>query len=542
VATGIGVLGFVTFFGGAILWIRAREAGLPGNEVVAVVPKGVLVTTGASFLVPAVGLALLAVGAIYAIHHGVNFKRRLFSRALRRNVDRLRVVARQRALQADAEEKLARSESDVADAVKAALANATEKAGNDSAEAEALRSELEARNHEAQRQHRQAAEARARADREAVELSRREAELELALSAPRWILTFLLELLAAGLVLILVPLAATKWFDFDAGPWWGLLLGVVAFAVAAVSLITYFATEKFLWFGFVAFVSVGLFIGLSTYVRTVEDPKVEAAAVLRDDQSPRVGIFLAATTDTVYLGTFLGGRGQRRLLVIPRSHVSDLAIGPLLSPERAERRALALALDLCNQELEKLGEPASSDRTASTQASCTPSEADAIRTRLAVAETTESAAKATEVVAAFKRPPTMHHTIPPGGRKGRLCLVRYETQASPYRRPSGRWWTACREADHHRSVARVRDRLGLPTRVRDEIDYRLRAQVPRGSRISYLYGRVAPICEGPGDRPPCFGGGATQYWFFDRGLIGRWITARECARDPADSPPKWKAC
>jgi hypothetical protein len=542
VATGIGILGFVTFFGGAILWIRAKEAGLPGNEVVAVVPKGVLVTTGASFLVPAVLLALLAVGVIYAIHLGVTFKRRLFSRVSRKDIAQRRSDARQAALHAESQEQLARSRSALADAVRAALTRATERAGDDPAETETLQKELERRNNEAQEQHREAAEARAEADALAVQLGTAEAELDRALGATPWLGTLALEWLATGFVLVLIPLVGVNWFGFDLGVWPGIVLAVVAVAVAVVSLLTYLTTEKFLWFGVVAFVSVGVFIALATYFRTIDDPKVEAAAVLRDDRPPSVGVFLAQTADSVYLGTFVGGRGERRLLVIPRSHVTDFAIGPLLSPERTERRALALALDLCNQNLETPTEETSGDRGGSSEASCTPGEAEAIRTRLAVAETTDSAARATQVVAAFTRPPTMHHKVPRRGRDRPLCLVRYEEQASDYGHPSGRWWTVCREADRFRSIARVRERLGLPERFQKLIDYRLRAEVPPGERISYLRGRVAPTCEGPGDRPPCYAGGATQYWFFEPAQLGRLITRTECPRDPADEPPQWKAC
>ena len=64
IAAGIGVLGFVTFFGAAILWIRFDQAALPANDAVAVVPREVLLTTGASFLVPAL---LLALGAVLAV-------------------------------------------------------------------------------------------------------------------------------------------------------------------------------------------------------------------------------------------------------------------------------------------------------------------------------------------------------------------------------------------------------------------------------------------------------------------------------------------
>ncbi|MEA2299616.1 MAG: hypothetical protein QOE44_151, partial [Solirubrobacteraceae bacterium] len=88
VGTGIGILGFVTFFGGAILWLRAKAAGLPANEAVAVVPKGVLVATGASFLVPAVLLALLAVGVIAAVHVGFSLRARFMERESARRARR----------------------------------------------------------------------------------------------------------------------------------------------------------------------------------------------------------------------------------------------------------------------------------------------------------------------------------------------------------------------------------------------------------------------------------------------------------------------
>ncbi len=57
VASGLGLLGFVTFAGGVVLWTRFKEMGLPAEHAVALVPKAELVSTGAYFLVPALGLA-----------------------------------------------------------------------------------------------------------------------------------------------------------------------------------------------------------------------------------------------------------------------------------------------------------------------------------------------------------------------------------------------------------------------------------------------------------------------------------------------------
>lgn len=66
VATGIGVLGFVTFVGGAIDWARFRATGLPQEQALAVVPTQDLVVVGARILVPAVLAGLLAC-VLYAI-------------------------------------------------------------------------------------------------------------------------------------------------------------------------------------------------------------------------------------------------------------------------------------------------------------------------------------------------------------------------------------------------------------------------------------------------------------------------------------------
>lgn len=59
--TGFGVLGFVTFFGGAVYWVRATEAGLPESEVVSVLPTSVLLAEGGHFLAGALILAFVAV-------------------------------------------------------------------------------------------------------------------------------------------------------------------------------------------------------------------------------------------------------------------------------------------------------------------------------------------------------------------------------------------------------------------------------------------------------------------------------------------------
>jgi hypothetical protein len=66
VATGVGVLGLVTFVGGAIDWARFHATGLPKEQALSVVPTSDLVVVGARTLAPAVLWGLLAC-ALYTI-------------------------------------------------------------------------------------------------------------------------------------------------------------------------------------------------------------------------------------------------------------------------------------------------------------------------------------------------------------------------------------------------------------------------------------------------------------------------------------------
>jgi len=67
IGTGIGAIGFVIFMGGFVVWARFDAIGLPGNEAVAQVPRSDLVATGASFLVPALLVALVAAAITVAL-------------------------------------------------------------------------------------------------------------------------------------------------------------------------------------------------------------------------------------------------------------------------------------------------------------------------------------------------------------------------------------------------------------------------------------------------------------------------------------------
>jgi hypothetical protein len=70
IGTGIGVVGFVTFVGGVIVWARLNAAGFPAAPALSVYPKQDLLVIGAQTLVEQVLIALIPVavlGVVYAV-------------------------------------------------------------------------------------------------------------------------------------------------------------------------------------------------------------------------------------------------------------------------------------------------------------------------------------------------------------------------------------------------------------------------------------------------------------------------------------------
>lgn len=65
IGTGIGVLGFVAFVGGAIEYARLARAGLPAEQALAVIPTANFVAIGAETIVPAVVAGVFAAAALY---------------------------------------------------------------------------------------------------------------------------------------------------------------------------------------------------------------------------------------------------------------------------------------------------------------------------------------------------------------------------------------------------------------------------------------------------------------------------------------------
>lgn len=372
VGTGIGILGFVTFFGGAILWIRAEEANLPANDVISVIPNSVLVTTGASFLVPAVLIAGVVVALILVIHRVVRAVRSFRWQGTLKDARKFALAAAKLSLDADAAEQLAKAARALAVSL-AEAAEMTEKNPTASSELKAQQKALaQQQGHVAAERESSALEVRAQAAAKKAEADKLRVDAEAALERGTW--QFYIELGLGGILLAVLP----PWLNgaiCHLHFWPVFFLVLVSAAVVVVSLGTYVTTDKFVWFGVVAFLMVGIYIGFATYYSTTRNPKVEPAAALRTGHPPVIGIYIADTASNLYLGSFAGEEGNSRLLVIPRAQVTELAIGPLVKPVAAPERAARLALDRCRQMVEV---PATEKTTASYKPACTEKEEEAI--------------------------------------------------------------------------------------------------------------------------------------------------------------------
>src|SRR2546421_11830948 len=73
VGASAGIAAFVTFTGGALLWLRFAQRGLPADRAVSLLPRTMLLTVGAhALLVPAL-LGVVAVVLIFAVQPGTEW-------------------------------------------------------------------------------------------------------------------------------------------------------------------------------------------------------------------------------------------------------------------------------------------------------------------------------------------------------------------------------------------------------------------------------------------------------------------------------------
>jgi hypothetical protein len=326
IAGGLGVLGFVTFFGGAVVWARAQEAGLPALDVVAAVPNSLLLATGVHFLVPALLVALCVPATLLTVH-GVTHA--IWRWRFRDEHERAR-SARRDAHAAALEAQQARLLYTVT--VKQASADVADPVAQRAAQHRDTWMDKE-----------DEADARVRAALAAEETLER----TWAKTRRDWAIG---RRVTEGVALFLVPFLIASALGVDAQrrvlPDEELPRIVCAVGLVGVTMFVYIGTERILWAATAAFVGTALFIGIRTFDQVRDDLKVEPAAALRDGDAPVTGMFVADTGDQLYIGTFRNERDRAQLVVIPKSDVTEYALGPPRDPDVAQQRALELEDEL----------------------------------------------------------------------------------------------------------------------------------------------------------------------------------------------------
>jgi hypothetical protein len=225
-----------------------------------------------------------------------------------------------------------------------------------------------------------------------------------------------------------------------------------------------------------------------------------------------VGYLIGQTSDQVIIGEH---SSRRRVASIPAAGVEELFVG-----------------------------------TGAFEATCPPQSHEASNANRRAQGVAQSQGhpepNADSVHEAFKGAVVRHPEVPNDLPKDRLCLVRYTARRFGAAELGGHWWTSCQTSQRLDTVIDVKERLALPARFGPVRDVRVKANIPGGTHILYLQGKVAPQCEHREDPLPCIGhryeGGSEQYYFADLRPLENWITKTQCTRAREDAPSHWFRC
>jgi hypothetical protein len=396
IGTGIGIIGFVIFFGGFVLWTRFDAEGLPASDAVAKVPRNDLISTGANFLVYALLVALVSVLVAYVFWDFFvgNRRRRRTSRLEEELYDAEThlgdLSAEAEGIGEDlsqAERELKRTEAEVdrlgsraqlhLDAMSSyqeavnreqigseawqAAGEAYRKA-KDECDAAAAEYEEAKRKYDEQKQaadeSRRPLQDRLRQLREnEIRLARRAVdEAKSALDAgPKPDRTERFQKYVIGGGTVFVAEGIIFGFSLSGLGLIEFLLLVAAMAVTiAVSIVVLTQTGNFGWYAACVFVGVGVFIAFSTYDRTNANTKASPVTAI-DGRTPVTGFFVAETSDAVYVGKPVVSTADEpaldhkaiTLLRFPKESLTALTIGGLTNEVDAYKYSVTLALALC---------------------------------------------------------------------------------------------------------------------------------------------------------------------------------------------------
>jgi hypothetical protein len=414
IVTGAGLLGFVALFGGAILFARADEAGLPAAQTVALLPKSTLLATGAEFLVGAMLLACAAVALLWLLSVFLDpmtyrfFHTRLQSKD---EGERIGTVGEIESRQTELSEREAelprleaalekrRAELEACDAAheeagtavrmcESALEERQQAAkGDEAALAGEELSDVQASNAKQRLADRDAAKTRYEQSLEHLTAARTArsrardvvAEAEAALRGNAETMADIgnqlgesqarLAAMDAGhderatartsvarYVILCLALLLAEAVMLAAGDrvsrWHTVMLVVVSLLTSVLAVLVYHQTKKFVWFGVAAFLAIGVFIGWALSYSIGDDPRIEPVAALVKGQEPLVGAYLTQTKDRVYVGVprFDDGKPPLNLVALDRAAVTGLSVARLAPPDQLKARGDEMVAALCERQ------------------------------------------------------------------------------------------------------------------------------------------------------------------------------------------------
>jgi hypothetical protein len=114
--------------------------------------------------------------------------------------------------------------------------------------------------------------------------------------------------------------------------------------------------NAFAWFGLVVFASVASFGAATKLLFEAHHPRVQPMAVVRpDDKVGKIGVYIYASSDTIYIGRLAAGYRPGAIYELDRPSGTGIAIGPRMGPDRKtiERAAIMLRRQLFSDRLPK---------------------------------------------------------------------------------------------------------------------------------------------------------------------------------------------
>lgn len=353
IGTGIGLIGFVIFFGGFITWTRFDAAGLPADQAVARIPRTDLIVTGASFLVPAVVASMGAVALSVVLWDLVIGNRRRSRREQAEveqdqaagnleNLERLRVSIARKRDQATAD--MERSQKEIEE---------SDPNSEDRLKAQTAFNEAEAKRDDLVEQLTDIDENRLPEARDTVTEAGRDLVNAPKASGGERIVQVLVG--AVPMLLVQLFVIGDGYGGLSGGRQavlWGVIVATLALSVVVVSI-----TRQFGWFAVSVFLGVGLLVAVSNYERTYSTTKAQPVAAVVGS-TPFAGFFVAETPDEVYAGLpdAPGKNGKLKighettaLMRLDKKQLKGLRVGSQIRAKDAYKRAVRLALELCSR-------------------------------------------------------------------------------------------------------------------------------------------------------------------------------------------------